>query len=111
MFKDPDGEDDDEGFVSSFVTLEDAMLSLPMACYCHRLKSVVMIGTKMAMQENSSGICCFILYQGQKKNLILITFDFAVKTNPSWILVLEMINTYYVQRTKKQLMTCLLTSP
>ena len=31
-FKDPD-DDDDEGFVSSFSTLEDAMLSLPMACY------------------------------------------------------------------------------
>ena len=44
VFKDPD--DDDEGFVSSFVTLEDAMLSLPMACYYHRLKSIVMFGTK-----------------------------------------------------------------
>ena len=29
VIKDPD--DDDEGFVSSFVTLGDAMLSLPMA--------------------------------------------------------------------------------
>ena len=45
VFKDPD-DDDDEGFISSFVTLEDAMLSLPMACYCHRLKSVVMFGTQ-----------------------------------------------------------------
>ena len=36
VFKDPDG--DDEGFVSSFGTLEDTMLSLPMACYYHRLK-------------------------------------------------------------------------
>ena len=31
VFKDPD--DDSEGFVSFFGTLEDAMLSLPMACY------------------------------------------------------------------------------
>ena len=43
-FKDPD--DDDEDFISSFATLEDAMLSLPMACYYHRLKSIVMFGTK-----------------------------------------------------------------
>ena len=28
------------------LVLEDAMLSLPMACYYHRLKSVVMFGTK-----------------------------------------------------------------
>ena len=42
--KDPD--EDYEGFLSSFATLEDAMLSLPMACYYHRLKSVVMFGTK-----------------------------------------------------------------
>ena len=45
VFKDPD-DDDDEGFVSSFATLEDATLSLPMACYHHRLKSFVMFGTK-----------------------------------------------------------------
>ena len=45
LFKDPD-DDDDEGFVSSFTTLEDAMLALPMAKYYYRLKSVVMFGTK-----------------------------------------------------------------
>ena len=44
VFKDPDN--DVKGFVSSFGSLEDAMLSLPMACYYHRLKSVVMFGTK-----------------------------------------------------------------
>ena len=38
LFKDPD--DDDKGFVSSFCTLEDAMLSLLMAFYYYRLKSV-----------------------------------------------------------------------
>ena len=43
VFKDPDH--DSEGFVSSFVTLEDAMLSLTMSCYYHRLKSVVMSST------------------------------------------------------------------
>ena len=51
VFKDPD-DDDDEGFVSSFATVEDPMLSLPKACYHHRLKSVVLFGTKMAMQGN-----------------------------------------------------------
>ena len=95
MFKDT--EDNDEGLVSSFGTLEDAMLSLPMVCYYHRLKSVVMVGTKMAMQGNSSGINCFILHKEKKKNMILITFDFALLTNPSWILVLEMINILCVQ--------------
>ena len=45
MFKDPD-DDDDEGFVSSFATFKDEMLSLPMACCYHRLKSVVMSGTE-----------------------------------------------------------------
>ena len=44
MFKDPD--DNDEGLASSFGTLEDAMLSLLMAYYYHRLKSVMMFGTK-----------------------------------------------------------------
>ena len=44
VFKDPD--DDDKEFVSSFGTLENAMLSQPMACYFHRLKSVVMFKTK-----------------------------------------------------------------
>ena len=44
VFKDLD--DDSEGFLSSFDILEDAMLSLPMACYYHRLKSVVIFGTK-----------------------------------------------------------------
>ena len=80
MFKGPD--DDDEGLVSFFGTLEDAMLSLPMACYYHRLTSFLMFGTKMAMKENLSGIVCFILHQ-EKTNLILITFDFALLTNPS----------------------------
>ena len=96
--KDPD--EDYEGFLSSFATLEDAMLSLPMACYYHRLKSVVMFGTKNARQENSSGICCFILYQKKKKNPILITFDFALLTSASSILVLEMINILYVQKQR-----------
>ena len=40
--KDPDDED----FASSFAILEHAMLSLPMACYYQRLKSVVLFGTK-----------------------------------------------------------------
>ena len=44
VFKDPDF--DDECFVSSFGTLEHAMLSLPMVCYYNKLKSVVMFGTK-----------------------------------------------------------------
>ena len=39
-------DDDDEGFVLSFCILKDAMLSLPMACYFHRLKSVVLFDTK-----------------------------------------------------------------
>ena len=47
MFKDPDN--DDEGFISSFGTLEDEMLSLPITCSHHMLKSVVIFGTKMAM--------------------------------------------------------------
>ena len=95
MFKDP--YDDNEGFVSSFATLEDAMLSLPMACYYYRLKSDVLSGTKMTTQGNSSGIGCLILYQEKKKNLILIIFDFALLTNPSWILVLEIISILYVE--------------
>ena len=45
IFKDHD-EDDDEGYVSSFGTLEDAMQSLSMSCYYHRLKSVVLLKTK-----------------------------------------------------------------
>ena len=89
-----DTDDDDKDFVSSFGTLEDAMLSLPMACYYHRL--VVVFCTKLAMQRNLSQIGCFILYQ-EKKNLILITLDFALLTIPSWILVLEMINILYLQ--------------
>ena len=44
VFKDLDN--DDEGFVSSFITLEDAMLSLSITCYYNRLKSVVLLGTK-----------------------------------------------------------------
>ena len=75
VFKDP-YDDDDEGFVSSFDTLEYAILSL------HRLKSVVMFGTKMAIQGKSSGIGCLILHQ-EKKNLILITSNFAFLTNLS----------------------------
>ena len=76
VFKDPD-DNDDEGFVSSIATLKDTMLPLPMACYYHRLKSVVIFGIKMTMEENASGIGCFILYQKNKKNLILTTFNFA----------------------------------
>ena len=86
MLKDHD--DDDKGFLSSFGTHEDAMLSLPMACYHHRLKSVVMFGTKMAVQQNLPGIW---------KNLILITFDFALLNNTSWIAVLKIINILQVQ--------------
>ena len=44
MFTDPDK--DDECCVSSFSTLEDAMLSLPMAFCYHGFKSVVIFGTK-----------------------------------------------------------------
>ena len=44
VFKNPD--DNDEGFVSSFGTLEDATLSLPKACYYHKLNLVVLFGTK-----------------------------------------------------------------
>ena len=44
MFKDPD--DKNEGIVSSIATLDDAKLSLPMTCYYHRLKAVVMLNTK-----------------------------------------------------------------
>ena len=66
---------------------------------------------KWATQQNSSGIWCFILHQEKKKNLILITFNFALLTNPSWILVLEMINTLYVQQKgMRHLMNCLLIS-
>ena len=38
VFKDPD-DGDDECFGSSFGTLEDAMMSLPMACYYPRFIS------------------------------------------------------------------------
>ena len=38
-------DDDSEVLVSYFGTLEDAMLSLPITCYCHRLKFIVMLGT------------------------------------------------------------------
>ena len=73
VLKDPD--DDSERFLSAIDTLEDAMLSLPKACYFHWLKSVVMFGTKTGnARVFSSEIGCFILYQ-EKKNLILITFD------------------------------------
>ena len=44
VFKDPNN--DNEGFVTSFIVLEEAMLSLLMACYSHRLKSAVMFKTK-----------------------------------------------------------------
>ena len=37
---------------------------------------------KMVMQQNSSGIGCFILCK-EKNDLILITFDFALLTNPN----------------------------
>ena len=94
VFKDPD--DDDDGFVSSFGTLKNAMMSLNMACYYHRLKSVVAFGTKIVMQWNLSGISCFTLYQKRKKNLNLITFDFALLTNLSWILILEIINSMFI---------------
>ena len=46
-------DDNLEDLVSSFGTLEDDMLSLPMACYYHRLISVVIFGTIIAMQQNS----------------------------------------------------------
>ena len=55
VFKDFD-DDGDDGFVSYFATLEDAVLSLPWACYYHRLSSAVLFGTKEAMKGNSSGI-------------------------------------------------------
>ena len=41
VFKDND--EDSEDFISTFGTLEDAMLSLSMACFYHRLYSVVML--------------------------------------------------------------------
>ena len=62
-----------------------------------KLEIIAMFGTKMAMQGNSSGIGCSILYQEKRKNLILITFDFALLTNPSWIFVFEMISILHVQ--------------
>ena len=45
-------DDDTKGFVSSFGTLESAMLSLSMTCHCHRLNFIVIFGTKMEMQQN-----------------------------------------------------------
>ena len=47
---DDDDDDDDEGFESLLATLKNAMMSLPMLCYLCRLKSVVIFGTKMAIQ-------------------------------------------------------------
>ena len=47
VFRDP-AENDSEGLVSSFGILEDAMLSLPMAFYYHRLNSVAMLGAHTA---------------------------------------------------------------
>ena len=72
------------------------MLSLSMSCHYHRLKLVVMFGTKKG-NERKFIIGCFILYQKKKKNLTLITFNFAPPTNPRLILVLEMINILYVE--------------
>ena len=43
VFKDPD-DNNSEDLVSSLSTLEDTMLSLPMACHYHRLKLVVIFG-------------------------------------------------------------------
>ena len=49
VFKDP-VDDDAKGLLSSFGTLEDPILSLPIACYYHRLKSAEMFGTKTGIQ-------------------------------------------------------------
>ena len=43
VFKVPD--EDSKSIVSTFGTLEDTMLSLPIACYYHWLKSGMMFGT------------------------------------------------------------------
>ena len=86
------------------------MLSLPMACCYHRLKSVVMFGTKNGNIVKFTRNMCFILYQ-KKTKVILIIFDFALLTNPSWILFLEIVNVLYVQWIgMRELMICLLTS-
>ena len=74
VFKGTD-EDDSEGIVSSFCTLEDAILILPMACYYKRLKSVVML-QNLEMKQSSPGGGCFTLHQ-ENKNYTLITSDFA----------------------------------
>ena len=109
VFKDPD--DDDDGH------LYHPLVLLWVQC-CHCQWHVIITGwnqlcclkQKIAMQGNSSEIGCFILYQRMNKNLILITIDFALLTNPSWILGLEMINILYVQWTEmRQLKNCLST--
>ena len=43
VFKDSD--EDSKGLISSFGTLGETLLSLLMACYNHRLKLLVMLGT------------------------------------------------------------------
>ena len=55
-------------------------------------------GLNTRKQQNLSGIGCFTLHQ-EKKNLIIIL------TNPSWILVLEVINMLYVQWTGMRWLT------
>ena len=102
-----DSNDDNEGFVS-----------LMMECIHYQWNDIITdwnqlccLAQTIAMQGHSSGIGCFILYQETKKYLIWITVNFDLLTNPSWILVLEMINIIYLQYTgMRQLMNCVLAT-
>ena len=50
VFQDPT-DDDSEGWVSFYVDLEDAMLA--MACYFLRVRSILMLDTKMVVKQCS----------------------------------------------------------
>ena len=86
MFKDPD--DDDKGFVLFLGTFENAILSLPMSCDHHNLKSIVMFKTKDG-NETKFTRNRLIHPLSKKEEEPDITFDFVLLTNPNWILVLE----------------------
>ena len=96
VFKNP-ADDDTEGLVSFFGTLEDAILPLQLPCYYHELKSIVILDKKMSMQQNSTLFKQRTIWLWLHQTLL----PWPIQVG---ILVLEMINTFFMQWTRMRML-------